>query len=301
VTASEGAIALEVSSFQLENIRAFRPRVGVLLNVTPDHQDRYADVEAYARAKGNLFRNQTAEDTAVFRQGDPWGRRLGESVRARVLTFGTEIPAEDGVYSAGGWIRWRQGGRETAVLECSRVGAPGPHNLENAMAAAAACLAYGIEPGAVASGLAGYRSLEHRLEPAAEIGGVRYDNDSKATNIDSMRMALLSYDAPVLLVAGGRDKGADWSTLLPLVRERVRMVFLVGEAAPAIEAAWRGAAPLVQAGTVEEAVRRAHEVGRPGEVVLLSPGCASFDQFRDYEERGRRFKQAVRALAGERT
>lgn len=295
VASQEGTIALEVSSFQLENIRAFRPRVGVLLNITPDHQDRYDDVEAYARAKGNLFRNQTDQDTAVFRHGDPWGGRLREGVRARVLTFGAELPTEDGVFSSGGWIRWRRSGRDVEVLEARRVGAPGPHNLENAMAAAAACLAHGVAVEAVAAGLAGYQGLEHRLEPVAEFGGVRYVNDSKATNIDSMRMALLSYESPVLLIAGGRDKGADWRSLLPLVRSRARLALLIGEAAPAIAAAWEGVA-LVQAGTLVEAVRRAHENARAGEVVLLSPGCASFDQFHDYEDRGRRFKQAVLAL-----
>ena len=297
VASQEGTIALEVSSFQLENIRDFRPRVGVLLNVTPDHQDRYDDVEAYARAKGNLFRNQTSEDTAVFRRGDPWGGRLREGVRARVLTFGTEPPAEDGVYVSGEWIRWRGDGRDVPVLEARRVGAPGPHNLENAMAAAAACLAHGVPVAWVAAGLAGYRSLEHRLEPVAEIGGVRYVNDSKATNIDAIRMALLSYETPVLLIAGGRDKGADWGTLLSLVRERARVALLIGEAARPIAAAWEGV-ERIQAGTLAEAVRRAHEIARPGEVVLLSPGCASFDQFTDYEDRGRRFKEAVRSLQG---
>ncbi len=295
VAFQEGTVALEVSSFQLENIRSFRPRVGVLLNVTPDHQDRYADVESYAKAKASLFRNQTRDDAAVFQDGDPWGLRLREGVRARILTFGHRKPDGDGVYLAAGRIRAKLAGRDLELLEGRRVGAPGPHNLENAMAAAAACLAHGLPADAVAGGLESYRSLEHRLEPVMEIHGVRFVNDSKATNIDSMRMALLSFEAPILLIAGGRDKGADWESLLPLVREHVRKVFLIGEAAAVLSRSWLGV-ELVSSGTLIEAVRQAREAARPGEVVLLSPGCASFDQFQDYEDRGRRFKDAVRAL-----
>jgi UDP-N-acetylmuramoylalanine--D-glutamate ligase len=297
VASQPGTVALEVSSFQLENIRDFHAKVAVLLNITPDHQDRYPDVESYARAKAAVFRNQTEEDSAIVRCGDVWGERLARGTRGRVLTFGAGAPPGEGVYATGGRMRWRAGGADRDLMDIRDVGAPGPHNVENAMAAAAACLAHGVPPEAVAAGLASYRSLEHRLEPVAELGGVRYVNDSKATNIDSMRMALLSYEVPVLLIAGGRDKGADWGSILPLVRARVRVAYLIGEAAEGIAEAWPSV-QVVRAGTLAAAVRRARDAARPGDVVLLSPGCASFDQFKDYEDRGRSFKAEVHALEG---
>lgn len=301
---AHGFVVAEVSSFQLERTRTFRPRVAVFLNLTPDHLDRYASLGDYAAAKARLFAAQTPEDFAVLNADDLEVLRLGSAGRARRLTFSRRGPVEDGAYAAAGEIVLARQGAAERLTRTDEIRIPGSHNLENALAAVTACLAAGVLDdaagrGAVARGLAEFAGLEHRLEPCGEIDGRRFYNDSKATNVDSMRQALLALPRPLTVIAGGRDKHGDFEGLAPLAEERVDRVVLIGEAAELIGRAW----PRVhqeRATDLADAVERAFRATPAGGRVVLSPGCASFDMFRDYEDRGRRFKQAVAALAARR-
>ena len=290
--ARDATVICEASSFQLEDAVAFAPEVAVLLNVTPDHLDRHGSLEAYEAAKLRIFANQGPEDVAVL----PDDLDVPVGGRARQLRFGDRAAAGGPAHMCaalrlgGGALRWD--GRE--LLGVEELPLPGAHNLQNAMAAATACLARGLEPEAVAAGLRSFRGVAHRLELIDERGGVRYVNDSKATNVASTIVALRSYAGGVHLIAGGRGKSQDFSPLAPLVRERCAAVYLIGEDGPRIGAALRDAgAPLHDAGTLAAAVGEAAARARPGDVVLLSPACASFDQFRDFEERGEQFRRLV--------
>lgn len=287
--APEAAIVCESSSFQLEDTTAFAPDAAVLLNITADHLDRHGSLVAYREAKLNAFRRQNPEEIAVV--PDALGIELPGA--AKRVTFG-DGPGADMAYDAdSGTIRW-QGERFIAADE---IRLPGPHNRENAMAAAAVTLARGVGPDAVRAGLRSFRGVAHRLEPIAELDGVAYVNDSKATNVDSTLVALRSFAGGVHLIAGGRTKAQDFSPLAPLVAERCATVHLIGEGAGEIAAALAPAdVPLMFSETLERAVAGARSAARPGEVVLLSPACASFDQYPDFEARGDHFRALVAAL-----
>ena len=291
----DGLLVVEVSSFQLEHVTRFHPKVGVILNVTPDHLDRHGTLERYAQIKARLFEFQTGEDFRVQPLGDARLTRLLAGAASRPLWFGFADPTAEGVWEEGGQVRYRVRGREGLLLRRDEALLRGPHNTENLCAASAAALAIGIEPKAVASALREFRGLPHRLAQVAEIDGVRYVNDSKATNVDAMRRALESFDAPITLIAGGRDKDGDFASVQALVSERVRHVVLIGEAAGTIERAWPKV-PSSKAATLEDAIAEARSRTTPGGVVLLAPGCASFDMFRNFEERGARFEAAVTEL-----
>ncbi len=298
--AAEGFVVAEVSSFQLERARTFRPRVAVFLNLTPDHLDRYESLHDYAAAKARLFAHQTPDDFAVLNADDPEVLRLAEHGAARALTFSRRGPVVRGVFAEGGAM-WTAGGEPRRLLALESIRIPGAHNLENALAATTACLALGLlesEVGraAVAKGLSEFPGLEHRLEPCGEVRGRRFYNDSKATNVDSMRQALLALPRPLTVIAGGRDKHGDFAGSSRLAEERIDRLILIGEAAELIARAW-ARVPHEQATDLPDAVERAYRATPAGGRVVLSPGCASFDMFRDYEDRGRRFKQAVAALA----
>jgi UDP-N-acetylmuramoylalanine--D-glutamate ligase len=288
----EGLLVVEVSSFQLELCTRFKPHVGVILNVTPDHLDRHGTLERYAEIKARLFALQTEEDFRVQPLGDPRLDRLLRPMRSRPLWFGFADPTGEGVWESGGWIRFRMGGRDGNLLKRDEALLQGPHNTENICAAAAAALAEGVPARVIAKALREFRGLPHRLALVAEIDGVRFVNDSKATNVDAMKRALESFDAPIVLIAGGRDKDGDFASIEALVRERVRHVVTIGEAAEKIERSWQQV-PSSRAATLEEAVSVARSRATPGGVVLLSPGCASYDMFRNFEERGARFEAAV--------
>ena len=299
--ASDGVVVAEVSSFQLERTVTFRPRVAVLLNLTPDHLDRYPDVDAYAAAKARVFAFQTGEDFAVLNADDPETLRLAEGSPARALTFSRRGRVSSGAFVEDGALWWAKGGRAERLLATIELGIPGPHNVENALAAVAAVGALGVLDtaegrAAVARGLVAFQGLEHRIEPAGTVNGRRFFNDSKATNVDSMRQALLSFGHPLTVLAGGRDKHGDFPGLAALATERIDHLVLFGEAAPVIAAAWPRIAQ-ERALDLADAVRRAYRVTPEGGVIVLSPGCASFDMFRDYEDRGRRFKDEVKKLA----
>jgi UDP-N-acetylmuramoylalanine--D-glutamate ligase len=280
-------IVCEASSFQLEDTEAFSPRAALLLNLAPDHLDRHGDMEAYTQAKLRIFERQGPDDIAVV----PARSRLALGGGARRVRFGVEPEAE--MREQGGWLLWR-GER---FVQRSRIRLRGPHNTENAMAAAAAALERGLAPESVREALASFAGVAHRLEDVATHDGVLFVNDSKGTNVASTLVALRSF-APgsVRLILGGRGKGEDFGALAGEVAARARAVYLIGEAAGEIEAALEGTAvELSDVGTLEAALSAARAQAVPGEVVLLSPACTSFDQFDDYEQRGEEFRRLVLA------
>ena len=291
------ALVLEVSSFQLEATEGFRPRVAVVLNVTPDHLDRHGSVEAYAATKQRILRRQQPSDAAVLSADDPLVRAMADHTRARVVPFSTRGPLERGACLDAGAALLREHGRPPLRVPLEELRLAGAHNRENALAALAAVWAFDVDPLRAASALAGFQGLPHRAEAIASVRGVRFVNDSKGTNPGAACRALEGFAGPLVWIAGGRDKGLDFSELAACAAGRVRAAVLIGEAADKLAAALAGRVEVHRAAGIDEAVLRAAELARPGDVVLLSPACASQDQFRDFEERGERFRQAVAALA----
>jgi UDP-N-acetylmuramoylalanine--D-glutamate ligase len=288
----QGWLVVEVSSFQLETVDRLAPHVATWLNLTPDHLDRHGDLETYGATKQRLFARQGKGDFSVWNADDPevLKRRTGAATR---LEFSSRRPVDAGACVEDGTIVLVGANGRERLMPASELSIRGPHNLMNALAALATTMPLEIEPPVLRRACAGYRGLEHRLETVDTVDGVRFVNDSKATNLGSMEVALQSFEEPVVLIAGGRDKGQDFGPARDLVKERVRAAVLIGEGAAHLEAAWSGACPLTRAASLAEAVDRAFALARPGGTVLLSPGCASFDMFRDYEDRGRRFKDEV--------
>ncbi|OGF16497.1 MAG: UDP-N-acetylmuramoylalanine--D-glutamate ligase [Candidatus Eisenbacteria bacterium RBG_16_71_46] len=294
-----GLLVVEVSSFQLETVDRLKPFVATWLNLTSDHLDRHHDFETYGALKQKLFARQGEGDYAVRNADDPEvvRRRAGA---ATPLAFSRRGPVDEGAWLEAGEIAlaWR-GGTER-VLPSRELRLRGPHNLANALAALATTLPLEVAPELLRRTLRSYAGLEHRLELVAVVEGVQFVNDSKATNVGSLEVALASFDDPVVLIAGGRDKGQDFAPLLETVRRRTRLVVLIGEGAERITTAWPGV-PVRRAATLAEAVDLGFDAARAqvaagGRVVLLSPGCASFDMFSDFEDRGRRFKAEVTRL-----
>ena len=291
---------LEISSFQLDHITTFRPRVSVLLNITSDHLDRYGhSFESYVASKCRVFLNQREGDCVVYNYDDPTTR---DNVERRVdptvkqLPFSTETTVSEGAYLDGDRLRVTIGSEFSDVIEVGEISIRGKHNLYNAMAATLAAKAMKISTASLRSTLRNFKGVEHRLEFVREFGGVTYVNDSKATNVDAVWYALQSFDQNIVLLLGGRDKGNDYSRLVPLVRKRVKSIVAVGESASTVVNAFSHVTTTKKATTMEEAVRIAASLAGPGEVVLLSPACASFDWFNNYEHRGRVFKEIVHSL-----
>jgi UDP-N-acetylmuramoylalanine--D-glutamate ligase len=288
------AAVLEVSSFQLETTERFRPRVAVILNATPDHQDRHGSFEAYVAAKARILDAQGPDDAAVLGRDDPAVWALAPRVRGRLFAFGRRGPFERGAWLDAGAIALADGERRWRVA-LDDVPLSGV-DLENAAAALAAVAALGIDPLRAAAGLRGFRGLPHRSELVARRAGVTWIDDSKATNVGAALRALDRFEGPLLWLAGGRNKGLDFAPLAAAARGRVRTALLFGEAAGELERALAGAVAIERVATLDAAVARAAALARPGDVVLLSPACASFDQFRSYAHRGERFRAAVEAL-----
>ncbi len=296
VSSDAGFTVVEASSFQLESISAFRPDVAVLLNVTPDHLDRHGSFETYGRSKARIFENQTEEDAAVLNADDAAAQQYTPS-RPPVFWFSRQKRVATGCFLRDDEIVFRRDGTETVVLRRRDIGLRGDHNVENVLAAAAAATLAGVEPAAIAEGVRSFAGVEHRIEFVAAISGVEYFNDSKATNVDATLKALDAFPNNLLVILGGKDKGSDYTILRKSLRQHARMVLLIGAAADKIESQLGGVVPVERAGTMSRAVKLAEERARPGDTVLLSPACASFDQFESYEHRGRVFKQLVRGLA----
>ena len=289
----------EISSFQLEWVDELRPSIGVFLNLSDDHLDRYASLDEYGEAKARLFHAQTPEDWVVLSRDDPWVWALRERLHGRVISFGGDV-VEYGTFPRGGTIvvRLPERPREGEELSFSTTRSPlrGVHNLENLMAAATAALLAGATPGAVQAVIDEFPGLPHRLQLVRRKDGVTYVDDSKGTNVGAVVKSLASVPAPVILLAGGVDKGGSYEPLRPLVRDRVKRLVLFGEAREVIREALGAETETVVAASLEEAVARAAEGARAGDTVLLSPACASFDMFRDYADRGERFRALVEAL-----
>jgi len=288
---------LEVSTFQLEWIDKFKPDVAIVLNITPDHLDRHGSMENYIALKLKVFANQNGADKAVLNADD----RYLSAFRpvSRTFAFSSSHAVENGCFIENGKLYLSERGSRQAIIDVSEIKIKGPHNMANACAAAACCAAAGIDNNSIAAGLKSFAGVEHRLEDAGLIGGVSFINDSKATNVDAVFWALQSVSPPVVLIAGGRDKNGDFSTLIELVKAKVTNLVLIGEAADKIESVFKNITPIIRAGSLEEAIRRGYEKAKPKGVVLLSPACASYDMFDNYEHRGKVFKQAVNMLKEE--
>jgi UDP-N-acetylmuramoylalanine--D-glutamate ligase len=292
----ESISVVEVSSFQLEAILAFRPDVSVYLNLTPDHIDRHGSLEGYAAAKARIFENQKREDAAVMNADDSASGRYAPS-RPRVYWFSRKKEVARGAFLRGEDIVFCDGDAEARLASRAEIPLRGQHNLENVLAAATACCLVGAAPRAIAEGVRTFPGVEHRLQFVAEIGGVQFYNDSKATNVDATEKALEAFPGNLLVILGGKDKGSDYAPLRPLLTQRARRAYLIGAAADKIASQIEGAVPLELCGTLDRALRAAFEAAKPGDIVLLAPACASFDQFQNFEHRGRVFADLVRQLA----
>jgi UDP-N-acetylmuramoylalanine--D-glutamate ligase len=299
----ESVIVLEVSSFQLETIQSFRPKVAVVLNVTPDHLDRHRTFEAYVDAKARIFENQHGADFSVLNADDPTCVAMAARSKAQVFWFSRLKEVKQGAWVRDGNIVFRDGTEQREIMLTSEIPLKGAHNLENVLAAVCAGSLMGCTPEKIGKAVREFKAVEHRLEFVATIRGVDYYNDSKATNVDATIKALESFPANIHLILGGKDKGSDYTVLNDLLRQRVKRVYTIGDAAGKIESqiasSTSGGPEVVHAETLENALRKASAVAQPGDVVLLAPACASFDQFKNYEQRGQVFKEIVRELAAD--
>ncbi len=279
-------LTVEVSSFQLETIKTFRPSIALWLNFAPDHLDRYRTVAEYRAAKLRIFENQTAEDVAIVNAAESLPK-----IQPRQITFSAYADRADFRLAEGSIVY-----QNKPVLRLAETKLRGSHNIENLMATLAAGMARGLSFEEMVPSLSAYEPRPHRCEFVRQIGGVDYVNDSKATNLDAVEKALLAQSKPVILIAGGKDKGFTFDPLRPLVKEKVRSTILIGEMAESIANAWSGAVKSEIASSLADAVERAHAIAGPGEVVLFSPGTSSFDMFKSYADRGDQFRVLVQAL-----
>lgn len=290
--------SVELSSFQLEGIDTFRPFVGALLNLTPDHMDRYPGFDDYCAAKERLFRNQGGGDFAVLNADDPRAAAMTSRMKGVPVLFSRLAPIGRGVFVRNGKVVYRSDAAEKELFALDAIQLKGAHNLENVLASCAMALLAGVPPESLETTVRDFRGVEHRIEWVAEIEGVQYYNDSKATNVDATIKSIEAFPGNIILIAGGRDKASDFTVLRGGVRARVKHLVLIGEAADKIGRALAGTTAISNAGSMEDAVALSQRISQPGDVVLLAPACASFDMFRDYEHRGRVFKEAVRNHEG---
>ncbi|MEC9488048.1 MAG: UDP-N-acetylmuramoyl-L-alanine--D-glutamate ligase [Halanaerobium sp.] len=306
---ADGLVSVEVSSFQLEGIIHFRPIIAAILNLTPDHLDRHGTFTEYIEAKKRVFKNQTADDILILNRDDPQTYALDGEGAGQTLFFSTE-EAVDGVWLEGKTIYTNVAGRPgelelvapLPLMNISDIRVPGLHNLENILASLLAARIVGVSPHDMARTVREFKGIEHRIEFVAAVNGVKYYNDSKGTNPVSSRKALEAFSSPVILLAGGQDRGADFNEMAPLILEKVRYLILLGETRDKIaEVVLKDGYPhnnLVMVDSIPDAVKEAARLAEPGDVVLLSPACPSWDMFPNYKERGRLFKEMVRKLGG---
>ena len=299
----ETDVILEVSSFQLDHIDTFRPHVAAILNITPDHMDRYDHkLENYVQSKFRIIENQTSKDFFIYDFDDPIiGDHLknltDDNPMPHLLAFSLVDEVPEGAFIRAGEIVVRLNNREESIMKTEEVSLRGQHNLRNGLAAILAARAFEIRNEAIRESLSHFEGVEHRLEFVRELDGIRYVNDSKATNVNAVWYALGSFDRPIVLILGGRDKGNDYSELYGLVEHKVRAIIAIGESADKVEEEFKGrVSEFVRAKTMDEAVKASSFLAKKGDVVLLSPACASFDMFDNYEHRGQVFKESVRNL-----
>ncbi|HZZ39772.1 MAG TPA: UDP-N-acetylmuramoyl-L-alanine--D-glutamate ligase [Acidobacteriaceae bacterium] len=296
----DGWSVLEVSSFQLETTEIFHPQIAVILNITPDHLDRHGSFENYAAAKERIFARQAPEDALVLNADDDVTARAAARAPSRVFWFSRKRVVRQGAFVHEGVITFRASEQAAAepVLKVEEIPLKGAHNVENVLAAVCAARLAGVAAATIRRAVMAFKAVEHRLEFVATINAVEYYNDSKATNVDATVKAIAAFPGGIHLILGGKDKNSDYRQMRPLLQERVKAVYTIGAAAEKIHTHIEGAVPIVSAGTLEEAVKRAGNAAQPGEIVLLAPACSSFDQFENYEHRGRVFKEAVLARRG---
>ncbi len=295
-TRPDSIVVAEISSFQLENIVSFRPHIAVMLNITPDHLDRYPGLPDYIKAKLNIYRNQTPANFAVVNYDDEVSRDTSKIGAAQVIYFSRKKALKTGLRVRAGRIYARLNGKTLAIVKTGELGIPGPHNLENALAAIACALLFKVPLPALRRTLRDFRGVEHRLELAGLVKGVKFINDSKATNVDSVVKALESFKEKIILIAGGRDKGSPYRPLAKLVKQKVKALIVLGEAKEKIKRELGKLTATFETENLPEAVKLGYKLARPGDIVLLSPACASFDMFKNYEQRGEVFKDMVRRL-----
>jgi UDP-N-acetylmuramoylalanine--D-glutamate ligase len=291
---------LEISSFQLETTQSFHPRIAVILNITPDHLDRHGTFENYRAMKEKIFANQTAEDFLILNGDDAVAQQAASRARSRIFWFSRSKIVRMGAFVMNGVVMFRadEQAKPFPVIAVADIPLKGEHNVENVLAAVCAACVANIPAESIARAVASFHAVEHRLEFVTAIHGVDYYNDSKATNVDATAKAIASFPGNIHLILGGKDKDSDYAQLNDLLRERVKTVYTIGSAAEKIERQITGVTRIIRAGTLEAAVDQAATQAAAGDVVLLAPACSSFDQFENYEQRGRVFKKAVMARSG---
>jgi UDP-N-acetylmuramoylalanine--D-glutamate ligase len=299
-TSTEDTVAiLEVSSFQLDHIEKFHPKISIVLNITPDHMDRYEhSMEKYAASKARIFTNQNNNDMLIYNFDDPVTRSKIKSAKCDLLPFSVQSKV-DGAYldrASDDKKTIKLSNLADSLIEISEIGIKGIHNVYNSMAAALAAYSLGISADAIRTALKSFKGVEHRLEFVREVGGVEFINDSKATNVDSVWYAISAIEKPIILLLGGRDKGNDYTKLFQIVKSKVKVIIAIGESAEKISTEFRPFTEVKKVASMQEALSEASEISTAGEVVLLSPACASFDWFKNYEQRGKVFKELVAQL-----
>lgn len=294
----ESINVLEVSSFQLETIEQFRPWIAVVLNITPDHLDRHGSFENYAAMKTRITENQQAEDFLVLNAEDKPTQMVAAKTEAQIFWFSPRRPIKQGTFVYGDSIVFvpREGAKAEPIMPVAEIPLKGSHNVENVLAAICAARLAGVPAEKIRASVASFKAVEHRLEFVRTVEGVDYFNDSKATNVDAAMKAIAAFPGCIHLILGGKDKDSDYTTLSPLLQERVKAVYTIGSAAEKIERQLHGVVKMVGAGTIDVAVHEAAKAAIPGDVVLLAPACSSFDQFENYEHRGRTFRRIVQEL-----
>ena len=289
-------LVLEISSFQLEGAVQFHPHISVILNITPDHLDRHKTIEHYAALKERIAAHQTKDDVLVLNHDDPWVHRVAAGKQSKKWYFSMSESVERGCYLDGDQILFKDDKNKEAICSVSDLHQAMQWQVENILPSVLVARLAGIETASIVKTLREFKGLEHRLEWVRSLNGVDFINDSKGTNIGALEKSLNSFDRPVVLIAGGQDKGGDFQSLKPLFKKKVKHMVLIGEARPKIQRVLNGSFGYENADDMETAVRQAYAQTQPGDVVLLSPACASFDMFRDYADRGRQFKGCVQSL-----
>lgn len=292
----KSVVVLEVSSFQIDHIESFRPKVSVLLNITPDHLDRYSSFADYIASKFRIFKNQKSDDFAVYNYDDGIVQPYVERLDVIKLPFSVIDELSYGAFVRDGKIILRFKNKEEEILKMGELKIRGIHNVYNSLAAALAARAMEIKDEIIRESLQSFEGVPHRLEFVREINGVKFINDSKATNVNSLWYALESFDEPIILIAGGKDKGNDYSKVYDLVKKKVKLIIAIGESKEKVYNEFKNLTNVVKVDSMEEAVKKAYSEAKPGDVVLLSPACASFDMFEDFEHRGEVFKKIVNEL-----
>jgi UDP-N-acetylmuramoylalanine--D-glutamate ligase len=295
----ETVSVLEVSSFQLETVEEFHPKIAVILNITPDHLDRHGSFESYAAAKARITERQTAEDFLILNAEDNEAQMVALKTRAQIYWFSGRRPIKQGAFVHGESILFlaREGAKAEPVMPVSEIHLKGSHNVENVLAAVCAARLGKIPAESIRASVAGFKAVEHRLELVKAVNGVEFYNDSKATNVDATMKAVASFPGGIHLILGGKDKDSDYGLMSGMLKERVKIVYTIGSAAEKIERQLQGVVKIVSAETLQVAVAKAAKAAVIGDVVLLSPACSSFDQFENYEQRGRVFRQLVNDLS----